>query len=204
MSAMPRPHEAFDRDDRVGAVERGIGKRCRADQALAFWQYVRGRRITRPESSGRQSATPCRTRPRSEWRGAEVDADRAGRDVVRVGGATGFGNLDKAMSLLSQRFEAPIDVVGKALDEHEGLTCCAAAGVARESRACAAHVRARRFECANFVGDRFDRPAVRVVEPSRHSTAASEPGRHRGVVPGLIGAPAVRTGSGALDRIFNR
>jgi hypothetical protein len=50
---------------------------------------------------------------------AKVDTDR-NASLMRIGCFTRLGNLQQCHMSLSQRFQAVIDVLGKALNEHEG------------------------------------------------------------------------------------
>src|SRR6478736_9855759 len=77
--------------------------------------------MTRPSESGRHSATPFRTEATSEWV-VPRSMPTAMRRWCGSGDAPGseICRRDMVSPLLSQLREPRLDVVAKALDEHEG------------------------------------------------------------------------------------
>src|SRR5438067_1351737 len=112
--------------------------------------------MTRPASSGRHSATPCRTAATRECV-VPRSMPTAMRRWCGSGAPPGSEICSKAMSLLSQCLEPVIDVLGKALNEHEGsdLLGCALDVVALVDRVLQL-VERRLLARADLVGERFD------------------------------------------------
>src|SRR5437868_1030697 len=75
--------------------------------------------MTRPASSGRHSATPLRIAATSEWV-VPRSMPTATRRWCGSGAPPGSEICSSAIALLSQCLETVIDVLGKALNEHEG------------------------------------------------------------------------------------